>query len=200
MTPEQRARQTALAAQATRTAAEQTELDGLNVLLAANPPAAAGTFAGVMAGIGAAIRGRTAAGATVAQLTSERDQARASLATAQADLATARASLATAGAQVSAFTAFFAIKPDSLAGLTADQLRDTISAAVGAAATAQLGQLGIPAAALPAPDASLGGRKEIKELMAEYTAMMDRPAEQAAFYTKHIDPLFTAAAAKAGRN
>jgi len=192
MTPEQRARQTALAAQATRTAAEQTELDGLNVLLAANPPPAAaapGTFAGVMAGIGAAIRGRTAAGATVAQLTSERDQARASLATATADLATARASLASASAQVTAFTAFFAIKPEALAGQSAEQLSATIAAAVGAAATAQLGQLGIPAASLPAPDAG-AGKRNLADLTAEHAKIED-PAARAAFYTRHIEPLFS---------
>jgi hypothetical protein len=227
MNKTQRARLYALTAQATRTEAEAAVFAQLQALAALHPNAALdtedpatatasttspaavvaapvvataqpGTLTTVIAGVMANIRGRAAVGAdlaasraTITQLTTERDQARTALATAESARTTAQGHLA-------AFCAFFALKPESLAGQTAEQLQTTLTNAIAGAATAQLATMGVPAATLPAPANTVSADSKPDELMAEYAALANagKSEEAAQFFAKNLTPKF----AQPGRN
>lgn len=133
---------------------------------AAAPAAPAGAAPAAAAPLGlsgalrtalSAVRGRTAVAADLtraeqqlATVTTERD-------TARTELATARTERDTATAQLTAFAAYFGIKPTELSGLTPDAATSLLTARVSSAATEQVAALGFNVSDLPAQAAGNGG-------------------------------------------
>ncbi len=157
---------------------------------------AATPFAGLLATIGAGFRSRaglstelTTARASIVALTRERDEARAALAPEQ----TARAGLT---AQLAAVCAFFGVKPESLAGQTADQLRATFETAIQTAANAQLASMGVSAVTLPAPTAA--GGESLEDVQAALAKEKD--PVKAGLLAAKANKLLAAAQSSAGKN
>ena len=161
---------------------EQTELATLTALAAQHPDPAqdvdeaasptssvssAPTFRSTLLGSLAAIRSKVAVGAdlvtaraAIVTLTTERDQARAELATAQAAhaaaLATAQAATAAATAQRDAIAGYFGLAATDLAGLDAAAVGALLTKRVSADAAEKLAELGFPAAQIPAATTAAG--------------------------------------------
>lgn len=199
--------------QATLAATEKTELASLQGLATQHPdaakdtadepaaaaavPAAATGFKSALMGALATLREKaavgadlasartdlTAARATIATLTTERDQARA-------DTATAQASMASISAEFTAFAGYFGIKVSDCAGKDAAAVHGLLAQKISIEAAEQVAALGQPMTQLPKQTAS--GAAEPTTL-AEHIAHFNTLAagkERDEYYARHLAPAF----------
>lgn len=149
---------------------------------AATPPAPAASAAsagslraviqGALAGAAAARGGSNVAAqltelrTQLATATTERDQARA-------DLATSQASLTSATTQVSAFCGLLGITAADLAGKDQAACATFLGARIKSAVGEEIAALGFPAAELPAASAAAGGGEELADIQSQMATTTD---------------------------
>lgn len=148
---------------------------------AAAPAAPAAAKPGVSARLAAAmagLSGGTPAQATAALQSEQQAHAatKATLTQAQADLVAARASLKSTETALAGLCDFFGLKPEEIAGKSADDMDALLKAKISAAATAQIAAIGINPSTLPAPTAAGAKPQTLAELQDAMANTKD-PAE-----------------------
>ena len=206
--------------EASRTAAEQTELGSLTTLASQHPDAskdsddaappagapspAAGanappaTLGTLMAASLQALRGRNGpavdlvtARTQLATLTTERDTALAQVSGLNSQLSALNSQLSGANAALDALCGFLGFKASEFAGKKPGDIVGIVSAKVSLLAGEQLGALGFPASSIPA--SSGGGGGDAPATLAELQAEyagIKDPVAAGKFYAAKIAPLF----------
>lgn len=151
---------------------------------AAPAPVATASLRDIIRASATAVMSGKAPAAALAGLTAERDAAVARADKAEADLATAQASLKSTTAHVTTFCGLLGIEAKDLAGKDTAAVADLFQSRLKSAVTEELGSLGFPAAALPAPSSTATGTGDtVEDLRASINAETD-PAKRGALVVK----------------